>query len=423
MSKGKTPLNILVLYDKNSLYTNTVREYLESFSLFSKNHIYYTHATYTNLNCLDLSLFDVVVTHYSIRLSFDWHLSSFYRQALKKYKGLKISFVQDEYDETETIRRSIEELGINILFTCVPEEFIENIYPSSRFSGVKFIQTLTGWVPSNLENINEFKPISERQNVICYRGRPLAYWYGDLGQEKVNIGKVVKAECKRRGISVDIEWDEDKRIYGDQWYPFLSNARATLGTESGSNVFDDYGEIRRSIKWEIDNNPSVTYEEIHHKYLAEHEGKVKMNQISPKMFEAIALKTALVLFEGAYSGILKPDLHYISLKKDFSNLDQVLAKLDDISYLENITETAFSDIILSGKYNYEQFILQFDDVIAQYKIQGKNISGFIIQKAFKETLSVDLLRMNELQNYISAVESSKFWKLRGLWIKLKSLVF
>jgi hypothetical protein len=81
-----------------------------------------------------------------------------------------------------------------------------------------------------------------------------------------------------------------------------------------------------------------------------------MNQISPKMFEAIALKTALVLFEGSYSGILKPDLHYISLKKDFSNLKQVLAKLDDISYLENITETAFKDIILSGKYNYEQFI-------------------------------------------------------------------
>jgi hypothetical protein len=423
MSKRGKALNILILCDMNSLYTSTVREYVESFSLFSIHHIFYAHATSSNPLCIDLSIFDVVVTHYSIRLSFDWHLSSFYRQALKEYKGLKISFVQDEYDETETIRRSIEELGINILFTCVPEEFIEDIYPSSRFSGVKFIQTLTGWVPSNLENRNEFKPISERQNVISYRGRPLAYWYGDLGQEKVNIGKVVKAECEKRRISVDIEWDEDKRIYGDQWYTFLSNARATLGTESGSNVFDDYGEIRRSIKWEIDNNPTVTYKEIHQKYLAEHEGKVKMNQISPKMFEAIALKTALVLFEGAYSGILKPDLHYISLKKDFSNLDQVLAKLDDISYLEHLTETAFSDIILSGKYNYAQFILQFDDVIAQYKIQSKNVSGFTIQKAFEEPLMIDLLRMKELQDYILTVENSKFWKLRGMWMKFKNLVF
>ncbi len=423
MSKRGRRLNILILCDMNSLYTSTVREYVESFSLFSIHHIFYVHATSSNPLCIDISIFDVVVTHYSIRLSFDWHLSSFYRQALKGYKGLKISFVQDEYDETETIRRSIEELGINILFTCVPEEFIEDIYPSSRFRGVKFIQTLTGWVPSNLENRNEFKPISERQKVISYRGRPLAYWYGDLGQEKVNIGKVVKAECEKRGISVDIEWDEDKRIYGDQWYTFLSNARATLGTESGSNVFDDYGEIRRNIKGEIDKNPAVTYEEIHQKYLVEHEGKVKMNQISPKMFEAIALKTALVLFEGSYSGILKSEVHYISLKKDFSNLDQVLAKLDNISYLEHLTETAFRDIILSGKYNYEQFILQFDDVIAQYEIQSKNVSGFTIQKAFEEPLMIDLLRMNELQDYILKVENSKFWKLRGIWMKFKNLVF
>ncbi len=394
----------------NSLYTSTVREYVESFSLFSIHHIFYVHATSSNPLCIDISIFDVVVTHYSIRLSFDWHLSSFYRQALKGYKGLKISFVQDEYDETETIRRSIEELGINILFTCVPEEFIEDIYPSSRFRGVKFIQTLTGWVPSNLENRNEFKPISERQKVISYRGRPLAYWYGDLGQEKVNIGKVVKAECEKRGISVDIEWDEDKRIYGDQWYTFLSNARATLGTESGSNVFDDYGEIRRNIKGEIDKNPAVTYEEIHQKYLVEHEGKVKMNQISPKMFEAIALKTALVLFEGSYSGILKSEVHYISLKKDFSNLDQVLAKLDNISYLEHLTETAFRDIILSGKYNYEQFILQFDDVIAQYEIQPKLISSLTIQAAFAKALE-------------TVYQNNQKFKIRKLLGKIKRAIF
>ena len=42
-----------------------------------------------------------------------------------------------------------------------------------------------------------------------------------------------------------------------------------------------------------------------------------MGQISPKMFEAISLGTVLVMFEGKYSNILKPDLHYISLKKDF----------------------------------------------------------------------------------------------------------
>ena len=410
MNQERLALNILILCDMNSLYTNTVRDYLESFSLFSCNHIFYAHATSSNPVCLDLSMFDVVVTHYSIRLSFDWHLASFYQEALRTYKGLKISFLQDEYDETETIRNSIEKFDIDVVFTCVPQEYIESIYPSARFPKVKFIQTLTGWISNSLENSNTFKPLEERKNLINYRGRPLAYWYGDLGQEKVNIGKVLKKACQQKGLLVDIEWEEDKRIYGDQWYEFLSSAKATLGTESGANVFDDYGHIRKNIKLEIEKNPKVTYEEVREKYLANHEGKVLMNQISPKMFEAIALKTALVLFEGEYSGVLKPYLHYIPLKKDFSNLDQVLEKLDDISYLEYLTETAFSDIILSGKYNYEQFIVQFDDVVAQYKVQPKLISSLTIQAAFEKALEM-------------VYHNNQKFKLKKILGKIKRTIF
>jgi hypothetical protein len=422
MNQRKEVLSILILCDMNSLYTSTVREYIESFSLYSSHRIFYAHAAFGNPVCIDLSMFDVVVTHYSIRLSFDWHLASFYREALKEYQGLKISFVQDEYDETETIRKSIEELGVNVLFTCVPQEYVEDVYPSSRFPGVKFIQTLTGWIPSDIENRNKVKSLAERQNLINYRGRPLAYWYGDLGQEKVNIGKMMKAACHERGLPTDIEWDENKRIYGDQWYEFLSNAKATLGTESGANVFDDYGDIRKGIKLELEENPKISYQEIHQKYLAAHEGKVRMNQISPKMFEAIALKTALVLFEGEYSGVLKPHLHYIPLRKDFSNLDEVLTKLQDDSYLKDLTDRAFEDILLSGKYNYKQFIQQFDNVIAQYNIQGKWVSSLSIQQALELALSVDRLKINELENYIVAVKSSKFWKLREIWMKFKNLV-
>ena len=58
-----------------------------------------------------------------------------------------------------------------------------------------------------------------------------------------------------------------------------------------------------------------------------------MNQISPRVFEAIALRTALVLFEGEYSGIIAPGVHYIPLKKNLSNLDDVLSLLGDDEYL------------------------------------------------------------------------------------------
>jgi hypothetical protein len=87
---------------------------------------------------------------------------------------------------------------------------------------------------------------------------------------------------------------------------------------------------------------------------------VHMNQISPKVFEAISLKTALILFEGNYSSVLTPDVHYISLKKDFSNIAEVMEKLQDDAYIETLTEKAYQDIIETGKYSYHQFVEQFD---------------------------------------------------------------
>jgi hypothetical protein len=119
----------------------------------------------------------------------------------------------------------------------------------------------------------------------------------------------------------------------------------------------------------IKEKPDITYEEIFMRYLAEHEGKVIMNQISPRIFEAITLRTALVLFEGEYSGIIKPDIHYISLKKDFSNIDEVLGKLLDDSYLEKLTTRAYTDIVKSGLYSFKQFIQDFDKFLAERRIR------------------------------------------------------
>ncbi|MFN7096268.1 MAG: ATP-binding cassette domain-containing protein, partial [Gammaproteobacteria bacterium] len=54
------------------------------------------------------------------------------------------------------------------------------------------------------------------------------------------------------------------------------------------------------------------------------------------------------------SGILKPDVHYISLEKDFSNFAEVVNKIQDNAYLERITHNAFQDLIASGNYDQKQ---------------------------------------------------------------------
>ena len=133
-----------------------------------------------------------------------------------------------------------------------------------------------------------------------------------------------------------------------------------LGSESGSNVFDWDGSLAEKIRAVRKKNPAVPNDVVYSSLIEPHESAGVMNQISPRAFEAIALKTVLVLFEGEYSGVLKADVHYLSLKKDGSNLDDVFARLSDAGYVDNMARQAYADIIESGKYSYESFIRMVD---------------------------------------------------------------
>jgi hypothetical protein len=93
-----------------------------------------------------------------------------------------------------------------------------------------------------------------------------------------------------------------------------------------------------------------------------------------RIFEAIALRTALILFEGTYSGVVVPNLHYIPLKKDLSNFDEVLKQLADDEYLERLTQRAWDDIVGSGRYSYRAFIEMVDATIDRHAYRGTGTS-------------------------------------------------
>jgi hypothetical protein len=355
--------NILILYDQHETHVKTTADYLESFQRFSRHKISYV-SSYAKCH-FDLDYFDAVVIHYSVRVCFSGRLSASFAHAIQKYAGLKVLFLQDEYDRTNTTKQAIRDLGIRVVFSIVPAESIAKVYPPSEFPGVKFVNVLTGFVPIELSQATGFAPIRQRSILIGYRGRNIGYSYGDLGQEKLRIGVRMREICGKRGLKTDIAWEEGDRIYGAGWLEFLGRCKATLGTESGANIFDWDGTLKPAVEAELRRNPKIIYEEIRKKYLAGREGEIVMNQVSPKVFEAIACRTALVLFEGRYSGVLEPGRHFIPLKKDFSNVDEVLAKLHDDSFLETLTDRAYADIIGSGRYSYEAFVNMVDDVLEQ----------------------------------------------------------
>lgn len=356
--RSQPRLNVLMLYDDRSTHVGTIVEHLEAFQTYSRHRYQFLPAT--GLHPLadgdtappDFSHFDAVAIHYSVRISVDEHLSRGIAAAMTGYRGPKLLFIQDEYDCTETARRWIERLGITAIFTNVPEEGRALVYPPERFPGVDFLPTLTGYVPEAPLLDTYALPIAQRDVLIGYRGRILPHHYGALGYEKYRIGVDMKQHAEAAGLKVDIEVDDSKRIYGVDWYRFIGSSRSTLGTESGSNVFDFDGKLSRLSREHAD----MPFPEFAERYLGPHEGLVRMNQISPKIFEAIRLRTALVLFEGSYSRVVQAEEHFIPLKKDYSNVAEVFARLQDVDYLEALTERAYRDVIQSGRYSYRTFV-------------------------------------------------------------------
>jgi hypothetical protein len=367
-----SPLNVLVLYDPRAVFTNTVREHLASFARYSRHRIAYAPATATHPLRFPLDGFDVVVIHYTVRLACAAHLSPEFAWALKRYRGLKAAFLQDEYEHTWRASQWLDQLGVRLVFTCVPAAHVPAVYSRVDQARVAFVPTLTGYLPTDSDLDRHVKPLADRRVVIGYRGRELPFWYGRLGREKLVIGMRMRAECAARGIAHDIEWAEDKRIYGPAWVEFVASCRATLGTESGSNVFDFDGTLAERVAAARKANPRLTYEEVEDRYLRGREMDGVMNQVSPRIFEAVALRTGLLLFEGTYSGVVRPDEHFIPLRKDFRNVEEVLRRVRDDRELAAMTERAYRDVIGSGAYTYASFVRGVDAALDRHAGPGRS---------------------------------------------------
>jgi hypothetical protein len=351
-------MNVLILYNSTQTFTNTVYEHLASFGDYSSHQVFYAHADPVSELNLDLKNFDAIGIHFSIRMPFD-QLSTSAEKAIKAFGGLKFLFIQDEYDFPQRTWYWIRNLEINLVFTVVPEAGIETIYPKAEFPNTRFVTNLTGYVPENLPQA-QLPPPSERTLIVGYRGRPLPIRYGQLGIEKIAIGQIVKTYCDEHGVRNDIAWSEESRIYGPKWYDFVVSCRSMLGSESGSNVFDWDGTLNHVIERYRSDNPGVLDDDVYKDVIRPKEIDGLINQISPRIFEAIASRTVLVLFEGEYSGVIRAGEHFIPLSKDGSNIVDVIELLKNDAYVDAMADRAWHEIILSGKYSYKSFVGMVD---------------------------------------------------------------
>ncbi len=148
-----------------------------------------------------------------------------------------------------------------------------------------------------------------------------------------------------------------------------------LGVEAGTSIFDLDDTARERTEALLAAEPDLDFEEVSRRVLHEYEGKIHYRTISPRHFEAAALRVAPILYRGGYQGVLEPDVHYFALEKDFSNFDDVMARFMDPDERRRITDRAYDDLIASGRYSYASFVAGLDDHLAEVGVTGAVLVG------------------------------------------------
>jgi hypothetical protein len=353
---------ILVLYyHPLGPFAPTVMDHAGAFGRHSQFKVWSINTAYGFPKALTSFEFRTIVLHYSLFGMVPYELSYYFQRYLASTGAYKVAFFQDEYHYWKPRFEFLNRYRVDCVHTLLEPQYWDSVY--LRYTSVpKLVYGIPGYVADDLVALADqiTIPDDEREIDVGYRGRTLPPYMGRGAREKAEIGLQFAERARAYDLKLDIAVDEASRIYGDDWFRFLANCRGVLGVEAGVSVFDIDDSVREAYDRLVAADPDVTFEEIEARILAPKEDTIFYRTVSPRHFEAAALRVCQIMFEGSYSGVLEPMIHYIPLRKDFSNLDEVVQRFRDHELRRTLTENAYSTLIASGLYSYRRFVEEFD---------------------------------------------------------------
>ena len=362
-ARRRAPGILLVHADWGVPYAATVGEHVEAFGRYSAFPVTRVNTALGFPPGLPRLRFDVLLLHYSLFGIHPYAFDDRFRAYFAECGSTTVAFFQDEYRFCRERAAFVGEVDVDLIYTLVEPERIAEVYPRHAREG-RAVYTLPGHVgPRLLAAARRFaRPDAERTVDVAYRARSVPYYLGRAGQEKDGISRAFGARAAGTGLRLDLDADQSTRLYGDDWWRFLGNARATLGIEGGASAFDLDGRVYEEHQRLLAADPSLTFEEYEARApaLREVDYRLPSLMITPRHLEAAAFRCCQILYEGRYSGMLRPVEHYIPLRKDLSNFDEAIRMFRDDDLRRTIAENAHRNLVASGALAYERLVADLD---------------------------------------------------------------
>jgi hypothetical protein len=256
----------------------------------------------------------------------------------KSRKGKLLIFVGNEYCLMPEKIRFINEVEADYVATQLPEDAARWLY--SDCSKSKFLL-----VPHAL-NEKVYRPYlkhNHRPIDIGFIGDRYSYAIGDI--ERTELADYFSQDSLGQKLNTDIRIGRKLRIPRDEYVKFLNATRGTIGAESGTYYLEKTDRTQKEVEAFLSRHSNATFDEVYERFFKNYPNPVSGKAISSRHFEPVGTKTCQILLEGNYNGILKPNTHYISMSRDYSNFDEVLERFADRDYVRTMVGDTYEYVL------------------------------------------------------------------------------
>ena len=260
--------------------------------------------------------------------------------ALQSRRGKLLVFFGNEYNLMLEKIGFAKEVGAEFIASQLPLVAAEWLYADCDASHVLLAPPALN--PELYRSNSRPRPID-----IGFRGDAYRFTLGDV--ERSNLINFFRKYSEQWGLFADIKF---VRYHRTQWVTFLNQCKGIIGAESGTYYLEKDDRTQLAVEQYVQQNPNAGFEDIYTRFFKGYPNPVSGKAISSRHFEPIGTNTCQILLEGSYNGILRADEHYISIKKDFSNLDDVLMRFMDPGYRDRMVRQTYEYVLNQHTYKH-----------------------------------------------------------------------
>ena len=169
-------MRFLILYHAGFTYTTAIFHYLDAFRRHSLHEIEFFNIDQPRSE-IDFSGYDCLFLNFCVASVARVNPPPYFTRllpALRRFDGLKIAAVQDEYDFTDRVKAFLFDIHADVVLTNVPQEAVETVYREPWFRDVRFETVQTAYLSDELVAAEQTPvPLAERPIPLGYRGRDL----------------------------------------------------------------------------------------------------------------------------------------------------------------------------------------------------------------------------------------------------------